>query len=245
MDLAEDLSRSAKIQQARRIARSRPEVARKYLTAVEARSHHPYDLGLDPDGLVGWHEDGREMADLANLDLVRRSLPENERDFGAWVLGLAESFRHTVEERGGWRLLWDKEQRKHREEKITQALAGIMWVSECKTADVDVSREVDMGRGPVDFKFSQGWNKRALLEVKHISSTRFFQGAEKQLPKYLEAEEASIGVYLAVGFRDDDFRESRIGQVTETCDALSRAHGKLSISPVFVDARPKTSASKL
>jgi hypothetical protein len=33
-----------------------------------------------------------------------------------------------------------------------------------------MTREADCGRGPVDFKFTQGWTMRGLIEVKHIEN---------------------------------------------------------------------------
>ncbi len=54
--------------------------------------------------------------------------------------------------------------------------------------DVDMSRESDAGRGPVDFKFAPGWNRRALIEVKLLSSSKLLQGADAQLPQYLASE---------------------------------------------------------
>ena len=103
-----------------------------------------------------------------------------------------------------------------------------------------------MGRGPVDFKFSAGWTKRALIEVKFIGSTKFFQGAEKQLPQYLKTGKIVGGYYLCVGFTDADFNKDRLDRVPDTCKALAAAKG-VKIEPIFVDARSdnKPSASKM
>lgn len=47
----------------------------------------------------------------------------------------------------------------------------------------------------------------------------------------------------SVGYRDGDFEEERLALVTSACKAISE-QGKTRIVPVFVDARPKKSASK-
>jgi hypothetical protein len=122
----------------------------------------------------------------------------------------------------------------------------MMWRSQCKAADVDLSKENNIGRGPVDFKFSAGWSKRALIEVKLMGSTQFFTGASKQLPQYLKSEQIDAGFYLCVGFSDADFMPDRIKRVDDTCKALSAAKG-VSMKPIYVDARHdnKASASKL
>jgi hypothetical protein len=64
---------------------------------------------------------------------------------------------------------------------------GRMWVLLCERSDVDVSREANVGRGPVDFKFSAGWRRRALIELKLMSSRKLRQGAEAQLPQSANA----------------------------------------------------------
>lgn len=159
---------------------------------------------------------------------------------------LATDFQQQVENTDLWRALWDDNLTKHRDEKIVQAIAGAMWVQRCKAADIDVSKEPNMGRGPVDFKFSAGWQRRALVEVKFISSTKFFSGADKQLPQYLKSEQISVGYYLCIGFAAKDFEVDRINRVSDTCKALGAAKG-IDIVPIYVDARHdnKQSASKL
>jgi hypothetical protein len=154
-------------------------------------------------------------------------------------------FKHAVEETDLWRALWNDGYTRPRPEKIVQAIASMMWQTQCRSAGVDLSREVNIGRGPVDFKFSAGWHRRALTEVKLIKSTGFFAGAAKQLPQYLKSEQIEFGYYLCVGFTDEDFGEERLGRVQETCAALADKKG-IRITPVFVDAQPhnKTSASK-
>ncbi|MDD1478732.1 MULTISPECIES: hypothetical protein [Micrococcaceae] len=245
-DLSVSLTKSQKVEAARKVANTRPDIAISYLQKEASRAHAPYDVERDPQGLVYWYESGQKLAALADVSALKAGLPCDDIGFQAWVKTLAATFQYAVEESDGWRLLWNDDYRAHRPEKICQAVAGMMWRSECQAAGVDLSREVDMGRGPVDFKFSKGWTRRALLEVKYIGSTKFFSGAEKQLPQYLQTEGISFGIYLAVGFTDGDFRPERLKRVTDTCTALSAAKG-VTIKPLFVDARVenKKSASTL
>lgn len=205
----------------------------------------PYDVEQDPKLLVGWAEAGRNAATVRSTD-VGQPTADNNDDFMNWVKSLAEEFKSAVEDTDLWKAFWNDDLTKHREEKIIQAVAGAMWVQQCKAANVDISKEPNMGRGPVDFKFSAGWEKRALIEVKFIGSTKFFQGAEKQLPQYLKTEKIAGGYYLCVGFSDTDFGKDRLDRVRDTCKALANAKG-VSIEPIFVDARydNKPSASKI
>jgi hypothetical protein len=240
-DLAESLTRRQKEARARELAHQRPAIAVRYLRHIaEDTEHVPYDAARDPDLLVGWYEVGRLAFDP---ELTPPSEPD-EDEFCNWVGALIENFRHAVEETDLWRALWDYEMKKHRQEKVVQAVAGSLLAAYCKAADVDFSREANIGRGAVDFKFSKGWKKRALVEAKLISSSHFNRGAGKQLPQYLDSERIDCGYYLCVGFVNGDFETDRLAQVTETCRVLSEQKGR-SIKPIVVDARPKESASKL
>ena len=96
----------------------------------------------------------------------------------------------------------------------------------------------------MDFKFARGWHLRGLIEVKHISSSQFVHGAETQLPTYLKGEQAKFGIYLCISYTDRDFVEDRLTLVREACEAISR-EGPTRIFPMFVDARPKASASRI
>lgn len=243
-DLSESLTKSEKFQNARKLALARPEVALNYSEAVAPLAPDHYNFDGDPRGLVGWYESGARALSFVSPDSASATPPTTPAGFEAWVLALATDFQFVVENTDAWRLLWNDGYTKHRPELIAQALAGVMWRDQCKKANVDLNKETNIGRGPVDFKFSQGWQQRALLEMKFIGSSHFSSGAEKQLPQYLKSEQIVFGVYLAVGFRDADFDPVRLKKVEETCNALRRQLGR-DIRLLVVDARPKMSASKL
>jgi hypothetical protein len=172
---------------------------------------------------------------------VGQPSPEGFRD---WVGTLVDRFQHAVENTDLWRVLWDDKLVKPRNELIVHASAAAMWNSLCELADIDMSREPDAGRGPVDFKFSAGWHRRALIEVKLLSSSKLLQGADAQLPQYLASEQVSCAYYVCVGFTDRDFRPERLALVTGTCAAYEARTG-CAVIPRFIDARPKPSASRL
>jgi hypothetical protein len=242
-DLSESLNKRQRAAAGRAVARVRPEIALQYVEGIQDSKLEPYDVENDPRLLVGWAEAGRAAAKTSATKIEQ---PSTEANFLDWVKTLAEEFKSAVEDSDLWKVFWNDDLTKHRDEKIVQAVAGSMWVQQCKAADVDISKEPNMGRGPVDFKFSAGWSRRALIEVKFIGSSKFFQGAEKQLPQYLKTEKIAGGYYLCVGFSDADFASDRLNRVRDTCSALEREKG-VTIQPVFVDARHdnKASASKI
>jgi hypothetical protein len=241
-DLTESLNRRQRAERGRQLARRSPSMLSAYVGEATS-SPTPYDVNGDPDGLVRWDEKGREIADA----MQRPGVPATQDEFESWLLQLATGFKSAVEDEGLWRALWDDpadgRYTRHRKEKITQVIARAAWLQQCKAANIDISREADCGRGPVDFKFSRGWSVRGLLEVKHIASSQFAHGATTQLPTYLRGESAPFGIYLCVGYDDRDFGAERIELVEAACSAIS-SEGETRIQPVFVDARPKQSASR-
>ena len=190
-----------------------------------------------------WMAAARTVAHAEAIAATPVGQPPQE-DFLRWVGTLVDRFQHAVEHTDTWRILWDDKLAKPRGELIAHAAAATMWTSLCEHADVDMSRESDAGRGPVDFKFSAGWHRRALIEVKLLSSSRLFQGADAQLPQYLVGEQISCAYYVCLGFTDRDFRPERLALVRTTCAAYEARSARV-VTPRFIDARPKLPASRL
>jgi hypothetical protein len=84
-----------------------------------------------------------------------------------------ERFTHFIEEEGGWRLLWNDGYYDEKPEEAAQLLFKGIAQSYCESNGIVLDREVELGRGPVDFKFSNGFERRALLEVKKLRNGRF------------------------------------------------------------------------
>jgi len=238
IDLTARLKVSEQGDRARDVALRRPDLALAYVKENVDGHHQPYDVQSDPQLLVGWHEVGRQFADLE-----RPPVPAPERDdFCDWVRGLMEEFKHAIEEQGGWKAL--NPPGGPVAEKIVQVIANMLFGASCKHAGVDLSREVDVGRGVVDFKFSAGWHRRALTEVKLLRSRQLLAGAKKQLPQYLLSEGISCGFYLCVGFNARDLSHDKLHKVRSACAELSEKV-QYRIHPIFVDACPRKSASVL
>jgi len=236
-DLAESLDKREKARRGRELAHRAVDLLETYVEEATAKGT-PYDVDADPRGLVRWEEAGRAIA----LASAAPDPPSSQEEFEGWLIALAKGFKGAVEDNGLWRALWNDEVKRHRPEAIAQVIARSTWIEHCRSSGIDITREADCGRGPVDFKFTRGWEMRGLIEVKHISSTQFAHGAKTQLPIYLKGEQAPFGVYLCIGYQDQDFVEDRLGLVTSACEAIS-TQGETRIVPIFVDARPKPSAS--
>jgi hypothetical protein len=240
-DLAQELTRAERAERGRRVAFRNPEAALRYVHEVaDLTEAVPYNVVTDPRGLVRWFEVGQGAAQ-ANAEPLSEPA---ENEFFDWIGTLIDRFQHAVEDTDLWRALWNDDLTRPRVEKVVQAIAGSMWTEMCKSANIDITREANAGRGPVDFKFSAGWRRRALLEVKLLSSSKLRQGAAAQLPQYMVSEQLSCAYYVCVGFTAEDFSPDRIKLVGDTCSAYQAQSG-YTVTPRYIDARPKLPGSKL
>jgi hypothetical protein len=233
-----DVAQKIKGKEVARLARQHPDMARSYIRHFEDGTPGAYDVGRDPRGVVRWYEAGLELSTSART----MSPPADAAEFCAFVRHLLEEYRWIVEQRGGWRLLWARDGEPLNEAAV-QHLLHVAVVLTCKAHDVDISPEVHSGRGPVDFKFSAGWKRRSLVETKLANNSRGWHGITTQTPTYMDAEGIRCGYFLCVQFRDQDLDPERIERAHAAARAVSVARD-YEIEALFVDARPKPSASK-
>jgi len=152
-----------------------------------------------------------------------------------------QQFRHFVEQQRGWQLLWNDDGTPKPEKAAQLLFLGIVK-HYCRANNIGFSREVETGRGPVDFEFATGYRDRVLLEVKLASNGRFWQGLRQQLPTYLRAAQIRDGYYLVIVFREDELRRlSDLQQIVRDTAKSSNTNLRFLV----VDATPgKASASR-
>jgi hypothetical protein len=91
-------------------------------------------------------------------------------------------FKSYIENNDGYRLL-NRDGRPFSTEAEVHLAFGLVW---CKT-DLDINREPNNGRGPVDFKASYGAGDKSLIEFKLGSNTQLKRNLEKQVQVYEQA----------------------------------------------------------
>lgn len=220
------------------LANRHPEMRKSYIEDVEQQSGKSYDFERDRHGYVQWYPASKAYCYKHPLTLQIAS----DADFFAAVEQMVSQYKHYVEENNGWHLLWNDDATSKGEKSAQYLLLGIVK-NYCVANNIDVSPEVNIGRGPVDFKVSRGYRLRSLLEVKLARNTKFWNGLTKQLPAYLNAEQVSYGYFVVVALTDEDFK--RITTINEVVADVNRATG-YDIRVVVIDARyGRLSASKL
>jgi hypothetical protein len=145
----------------------------------------------------------------------------------------AKWFKDYVENQDGYKLINRAGQPFSRESEV-HLFFGLIWYH---TA-FDVNREVNNGRGPVDFKVSAGSLDKTLIEFKLGSNKALKRNLEKQVAIYEAANRTHASVKVIVYYTEAD--EKRVKVILKELGIL----GDESI--VLIDARAdnKTAASK-
>lgn len=213
-----------------------PEVLKDLVEQYKKNPAEKYDFDKDPSGQLIWHNLARDYANLYPLLLgTEKVTPENIFQL---VLKICKHFKVLVESNGLSVHLWD-ESEKLRNERFAQLLFFGIADAYCAAHNLDLNREPNAGRGPVDFKISSGYNARVNVEVKYTSNN-IRSGYEKQLPIYDAAERTQYSIFLII-------------RTTETIKALEDlikfrdvqvATGKRAPEIFVIDGRILPSASK-
>lgn len=151
---------------------------------------------------------------------------------------IINQFQDLVENKGIWKELWTDD-KKHRKEKAAQRLFFTVAYSYCKANNLDVTPEADAGNGPVDFKFSSGFDVKVLVEIK-LSTNSLLHGYEKQLEIYKNADDTKHGIYLIID----------VGNIGQKYGEVQRAklaateRGEKASKIFLIDGNRRASASK-
>ena len=96
--------------------------------------------------------------------------------------------KNVIENKGGHRIFYYKGKPIAKEEDI-HILFRLTWFA----TSSDISREVNDGRGPVDFKISRGSKDKTLVEFKLASNPQLSRNLLRQLEIYKKASDAKKG----------------------------------------------------
>ncbi len=195
----------------------------------------PYNFEIDSAGQIIWYEASKQAVLEHPLTL---EIPQNDDDLDRLVFKICNQLKQLIEIHGLWRLLYD-DRNKPRSENAAQLLLYGVADSYCKANGIDISREVNNGRGPVDFKFSKGSNCKILVEVKLTSNAQLVHGIEKQLPIYMSQENTLKAYYLII----DNGHSKRFERFQDYYNKLEREKKK-KIPYIYVDGNAKLSASR-
>lgn len=111
--------------------------------------------------------------------------------------------KDIIENKDGYRIFYPKGEAIKKEEQV-QLLYRLTWRGTLS----DVNREVNNGRGPVDFKISRGKHDAALVEFKLASNSKLKRNLEKQVAIYEKASDTARSIKVIVYFSDSEFEKT-------------------------------------
>lgn len=151
---------------------------------------------------------------------------------------LEESFdrviflKKVIENKDGYRLFYVKGKPIKRESDI-HIMFRLTWYASTSA----VSREVNEGRGPVDFAISKGASDKTLVEFKLASNTKLAQNLANQVEIYKKAHDTDKSIKVILFFSEKE--EKRVKKILEDLGISNEKY------VVLIDAREdnKISAS--
>lgn len=211
------------------------ELFEMFIAAMKEHATY-YDPNSDALGYYKLKEILRGQVDGFRSD-TKYKLENGVDEIKRVVSDTIKMFKHHVEKGNLWEALWinDKPKKERAAQLIYFAIADCF----CRANDIDISPEANMGGGPIDFKYSKGYNARVLVEMKRSSGT-VVHGYEKQLEIYKDASRTNHGVFVVLDYGD-------LGDKLKTIQAMRKERlkrGEPASEIIVIDATKKVSASK-
>jgi hypothetical protein len=214
-----------------------PEVMRDLITKYSVKEASHYDFSNDPDDLFKWEMISQDYANNFPLRIENYDSLTNEKLLEI-VLQICGQYKKLIEDNGLNRLLYDGHKLKN--ERFAQLLFFGIADSYCNSNNLDLSREPNAGRGPVDFKISRGANFKINVELKYSTNNNLLEGYITQLPIYNRSENSLQSILLII---KTSSRETLINDVIATREAEIQA-GRRAPQIQIVDGRIMPSASR-
>lgn len=141
--------------------------------------------------------------------------------------------KDVIENNDGYRIFYLNGKPIEREADL-QVIFRLTWYG----TSYDVNREVNNGRGPVDYAISRGASDKTLVEFKLASNKKLAQNLANQVKVYEVANNTKQSIKVIIYFTDSEHRK--------VLKALNKLNLNNDKSIILIDAcNNKTSASKL
>lgn len=132
--------------------------------------------------------------------------------------------KDVIENKDGYRIFYLKGKPLKREADL-QIMYRLTWFA----TTADVNREVNNGRGPVDFKVSRGSADSTLVEFKLASNSKLAKNLEHQVPVYEAANNTAKAIKAILYFSETEF--NKVHSILKKLNLLGRR------DVVLIDAR--------
>ena len=207
------------------------------ISAYKNTPAEPYNFEVDNAGEYIWYSATQEYVSRYPLDLSDL-VPSTIDDVMTITNKICERFKELIENNGLNDLLFN-ENKTPKKERAAQLLFYGVADAYCSANDLDLSREINSGRGAVDFKLSKGAKDKIVVEIKLTSNSHLNHGVETQVPIYMEQEKTKQAIYLVI----DNGNPKAVKRFLDFYNKLD-ARDKHKISYRLIECTYKPSASK-
>lgn len=233
LEKGKKLSRVEKTQYAEIFIRQHPELIDYYLKYKEDHQEQATSVSTENVRDVQFMfntQIEQLIALLRNTTTFYQISPDAHEEAKKRVLFL----KHVIEDQDGYKLFYQHDGIPIKRESDLQVIYRLVWYG----TELDVNREVNNGRGPVDYKISFGKKNSTLVEFKLASNSKLKQNLAKQVDIYKAASETQRAIKVILFFTDSEH------------DKLHRTLNDLELSGnsdiILIDARSnKESASNV
>ncbi|EKE28192.1 MAG: hypothetical protein ACD_3C00086G0036 [uncultured bacterium (gcode 4)] len=170
---------------------------------------------------------------IAIDDLNKKQFYEKQITSFEEVVEKVKVFKHYLEDRDGYKIFWDWE-----ELKVKENDAQIMLDLIFSPSSFSVDKEINNWRWPVDLKVSK-WKDSTLIEVKLASNWQIKSNLQKQLDIYKKADWTDNWIYVILYFKDSEL--SKLNIILKEVWLSEYIDKKVFL----IDCRKKLSASKV
>lgn len=212
------------------------KIIKDLIVKYKSSADTSYDFLTDPSNDFNWIDEILELVDNNPLTINK------DEDIYIIVQTICNKFKYLLENTNAYKLLYHDGTRKKHESASQQAFQ-LFATSYCDANNLDISPESNGGRGPVDFKFSQG-KEKVLVELKLSTSNDLIHCLETQIKIYKKSEgtNQSILLVLMVGTNENN-AISKIEKLIKYKNELAKKEKYLP-EIIDADALIKLSASK-
>lgn len=172
-----------------------------------------------------------ELINLLNLNTAFYHIAPDSHDEAKKRV---QYLKHVIEDQDGYKLFYSDGKPIKREADL-QVIYRLVWFG----SPLDVNREVNNGRGPVDYKVSFGTKNSTLVEFKLASNSKLKQNLAKQVDIYKAASDTNRAIKVILFFTESE--ELKLHAVLNELNLTGNS------DIILIDARSdnKTSASNV
>lgn len=208
------------------------------LELIKEVEKEPYDFKSDKNGELFWSRLAFSIDKHYPFNLQKYNKKLTLDDVELLVEDILNQFKDLIENKGLWKEMW-ADDKKPRKEKAAQRLLFAVAYAYCKANNLDLSPEADSGNGPVDFKISQGFEQKVLVEIKLSSNKKLPHGYEKQLEIYKRGDDTDRAFFVIVdiGYIGEKYQKVQQAKIA------AEKNGLRTSKIIHIDAQHKDSAS--